>query len=172
MPPTFAARSYSVARGVRRTRALAPAVGADWTLTVPGGAAWRALLAFTTFTASAAVANRQVAVQVLDGDLNIYFQTRINSNITAGQSQAFQLSAGGATGLPNDVGQEFVVIIPDLVLDAGWTIRAHTFNLQAGDQWAAFPFLLEELFDEDVARAPGQAVRHLELDIVEVGHGT
>lgn len=123
-----------------------PAAGADWTFTVPVSARMRVQSFAATFTASATVANRQVALFVDDG-ANVYWSHVLGSNITASQVATV---TGTGTNAPTGVvatTQSFV-IPPGLILPPGHRIRTVTTGIQAGDQWSAIWFGMEEWLDQ------------------------
>lgn len=122
-----------------------PAAGADWTLTVAAGQRLRIESFCATFTASAAAANRQVEV-IIDDGANVYWRTSSAVNITAGQVVAF---CGTTTNAPAGLitTDNSVVIPPTIALPSGHRIRTATTAIQAGDQWSAIWFGVEEWLD-------------------------
>lgn len=124
-----------------------PAAGADWTFTVPNQSRMRVTSFNANFTASAAVANRQVTVSVDDG-ANIYWQHDVAVNITAGQAGSIFGTGTNATTGANPLLLS-VVLPPNLNLPAGHRIRSNTVNIQAGDQWSAIWFGVEEWLDQN-----------------------
>lgn len=119
-----------------------PGAGADWTFTVPNFARMRFQSFNAVLTASAAVANRQVNIIVDDG-ANIVWQHDVGTNITAGQTASISGTGTNATvGLTTT--ELFVVLPPGLVLTQAMRIRSATTGIQAGDQWSAIFFLVEE----------------------------
>jgi len=119
-----------------------PGAGAEISETVPTGVIWT-LKAFSfTLTASAAVANRFPNITVDDG-ANIVFATGQGSALAA--SGTFRFSFGDNTQAVG-VFNNFVVLgFPSaLRLMPGYRIRTSTTNLQAGDQYSAPQYLMQE----------------------------
>jgi hypothetical protein len=119
-----------------------PAAGADISETVPANRRWNLLAFRSTLTASAAVANRNVTLVTDDGS-NILFRGTSYVNQTAGQVQAY--SALSSTPQPTAVSGDFLIVAPlPLPQKAAFRIRTSTTNLQAGDQWTAPQYLVQE----------------------------
>lgn len=129
--------------GVLRTIAgTDPAAGAEISETVPAGARWlfRALRA--TLVTDATVANRTPVLNFDDG-ANIYASAGPNFNIAASQNAILQYA---------DIGQGFVqastdIMIPapaNILLAGGHRIRTITGSIQAGDNWSAPVYSIEE----------------------------
>lgn len=119
-----------------------PGAGADWTFTAATGQRLRISSFSAVLTASAAAGNRQAELIVDDG-ANIVWRTTAQANVTAGQVVTF--SATG-TNVPQGIitTDQELVIPPTLVLAPGWRIRTATTGIQAGDQWSAIWFNVEE----------------------------
>lgn len=122
-----------------------PAAGADWTLTALAHQRLRIESFSAVFTASATVANRNVELIVDDG-ANIYWRTSAATSITAGQVVTFN---GTTTNAPAGVvtTDQSVVFPPTLALPPGHRLRVATTGIQAGDQWSAIWFGVEEWLD-------------------------
>ena len=122
-----------------------PAAGADWTLTVLAGQRFAPKSFNAFFTESAAVANRQVNV-IIDDGVNAVWQDDVTANIVAGQAGAVSgAQVNAAVGVfPVEL---FVVMPPGIFLEPGWRLRTSTTGIQAGDQWSAIWFAMEEWFD-------------------------
>lgn len=126
-----------------------PGAGLDWVINVPTNARWRVRGWNGAFTASAAVANRQVQFQVLYAG-NFVFDGGALTNITASQSC-------NVTGTPLTPWQSvnpldiIVPIPPDLVITPTLgntaTLRVTTLNLQGADAWTFIGMLVEEWLD-------------------------
>lgn len=122
-----------------------PAAGADFALTMATKQAVRIDSFSAILTASATVANRNVEVIVDDG-ANIVWRTSAAASITAGQVAT--LSATGTNQPTGVVTTTLTVAIPpELLLAPGWRIRTATTGIQAGDQWSAIWFNVEEWLD-------------------------
>lgn len=141
--PGSSLQSSLLGPGVLRTIVgTDPAAGAEISETVPAGARWlfRALRA--AFVADATVANR-TPVLVFDDGTNIYASAGPNFNTPASSNFLFQYA---------DVGQGFVqssqdIMVPapaNILLAGGHRIRTITGSIQAGDNWAAPVYSIEE----------------------------
>jgi len=121
----------------------APAAGAEISDTVPAGRQWILRAARTSLTTSAAVANRDPSLIVDDGAGNIMAQSVDSTLITATQTFALSWAAGFAF-----VAGAVAISIPwvnECRLLPGWRIRTSTNLIQAGDQYAAPVYMVEEL---------------------------
>jgi hypothetical protein len=129
-------------------RALAvgnPAAGTDWTFTCPANTRLRICSLQATFTASAAVANRQVQLIVDDGTTP-YWTDDGTANITAGQvAQVAATTTNAPAGIITTV--QDLVFPPSLYLVAGHRIRTSTVGIQAGDQWSLINIAVERWLD-------------------------
>ena len=141
--PGSALQSSLLGPGVLRTIAgTDPAAGAEISETVPAGARWlfRALRA--VFVSDATVANR-TPVLVFDDGANIYASAGPNFNTPASSNFTFQFA---------DVGQGFVqassdIMVPapaNILLAGAHRIRTITGSIQAGDNWGAPVYSVEE----------------------------
>ncbi len=119
-----------------------PAAGAEISETVPTNARWR-LIAFTsTLVTSAAVANRRLRL-VHDDGANIYCNAF--STLLLPASTTTTVTWGDSYPLVENTDQQITAPLPrqDMLL-AGSRIRTITTNFQAGDNWAAPVYLVEE----------------------------
>jgi hypothetical protein len=127
------------------TRAIVgtdPAGGVEIVETVPTGARWRLRTFAFQIVASATVANRTPILTIDDG-ANVVWESANNTNITASQTAKFR--AGIGTGINTNGALDFLVPLPaELVLMAGWRIRTVTGALDAGDNYAAPIYTVEE----------------------------
>lgn len=146
MSPVFVTpgRSASPILGVQRILTVPnPAAGEDWVLTFPGGAWWRILTGNFILTASAAVANRAVNIDYLDGATR-FAAVAAQVVQTAGQTRIIGVSTqgpqGGAAGILTTN-----LLLPDLVLPAGYVVRSRTDNLDGADQFSQIRLLVEEI---------------------------
>jgi hypothetical protein len=121
-------------RRVRRTIAVdRPAVGLDWTTTVPAGHVWELATVFASLTSSAVVANRvprlvvtAEGVTILDAPPAAVQAASLTRRYSwAGYEAAYQVDTGVA------------VPLPPLVLAEGATVGSLTTALDVGDQWSA-----------------------------------
>lgn len=122
-----------------------PAAGVELSETVPAGARWLLKTFNLALLADATVANRAVIITIDDGT-NIVWQVGTNINVTASQLAIYRLGVGlpfltiGTThyNLPIPAG---------LILGPGYRIRTITTNLQAGDNYTAPVYHVEEFID-------------------------
>ncbi len=114
----------------------APAAGAEFSITVPGGEVWFLINTRATLTTSVAVANRGPSLIVDDGTTQL-LRVRDVTNITA--SQAIDINWIGGLGAPIATGTaSHAVVFPmGLVLPSGYRLRSLTEAIDAGDQWNA-----------------------------------
>jgi hypothetical protein len=134
--------------GVGRPRTISgtdPIAGAEMSETVPAGARWLLKTFNVGFVASAAAANRATVLTIDDG-ANILTQCGTNVIVTAAQLAIYRFGQGlpfltiGALhyNLPLPLG---------LLLGPGYRIRTITTNLQAGDDYTAPVYHVEEFID-------------------------
>lgn len=159
--------------GQRRERLIPnPAEGADWTFTLPAGAAYQLLLATATLTTGAEAGNRFPTLAFQNGDSLTFFRTVDSTAIPTGIAASISFGPDISTATGNS-GQLATIALPFLILDAGWKITAITSGLLAKDQWSSIRLYLAELDDIDPARAPGHIPRsHIELDLEVADHAT
>ena len=126
-----------------------PGAGADWQINVPTNARWRVRGWNGLFTASAAVASRDVSFRVIYSG-NFIFDASGLVAITA--SQAVNVTGVPLTPWTELLATEIIVPMPvDLVITPtlGNTVNISvlTANLQAGDTWTFIGLLVEEWLD-------------------------
>lgn len=143
---TFPGNPVGDIPGVRETIALPqPAAGADWTHTLPAGYYGRLIWITTTFTASAAVANRNPGMTVDNGEGSV-LRLNMGSNITANQSVAFSFinlpNFGTFTGaaLP-----AWSMMFPLPWLSQGAILTSNVVGKDAADQWGPVKLWFERL---------------------------
>lgn len=128
-----------------------PAAGADWTVQFGPTARERIISANAQLLTSAAVANRIVRAQLLDGAGNLVYQGPPNQVIAAGVTAQVSISPATnqattdttSVGIPLPPG-------PHLTNQTGASVaslKTVTLNLQAGDQWSNIRVLVEEWVD-------------------------
>lgn len=118
-----------------------PAAGAGISREIPGETYERLDSVRLQLTASAAVANRFVSVDILDGDNALLARIQSTTAITAGQVARLTflrgigaLTAGGTT--------EQLLPLPDIIYPAGCEFRVVVGNVDAGDQIASARFVV------------------------------
>lgn len=167
----FAGVPVDALRGQTRDRLLpAVAAGADASLVLPAGAAYRLILASYHFVASAQVATRKPGLAIKDGDGNIRWEVLTTLGVEAGKTVDVFVSEGGSTqgfsangwgGAPG----------PSFLIPAGWSIATFTSGIQTEDQVSAVRLLMEELNDEYPATAAGVAHHPtIEVDLEAAHH--
>jgi len=120
-------------RLVRTLLLPAPAAGTDWTTTVPAGVLWELLMVQYEITTSAAVANRNLRVEVRDENGNGVQRYVTGASVTATQTVRANFGAGigtntGVAGTPGMLPTPPPVLLPQ------WTLRSLVQAIDAGDQ--------------------------------------
>jgi len=127
---------------IRSVTGSDPAAGAEVSDTVPAGARWRLIAAIFTLVASGAAANRRVHVTLDDG-ATVYLRSLSGTDITAGQTGIVSFWESGQLVASNNSAQ--VAMLPsNLILVAGHRIKTVTTALDAGDNYGAPQYLVEE----------------------------
>jgi hypothetical protein len=114
-----------------------PAAGAEWSQTIPAGVRWQLLDTSFLMTASAAAANRQVALRTTDGATTT---AQAGPSISQTASQVDQYTFfPGAVQIQGGITPTLYTIFPfpSLVLLPTHTIGSISQSLQAGDQYSA-----------------------------------
>jgi hypothetical protein len=119
-----------------------PAAGAEISETVPTDAVWRLKTFIFKLTASATVASR-VTHFVIDDGVNVLINITAPSGVTASNNATYFV---GDDTVAANVSDGFgVVQFPNNIrLMPGWRIRTLTTALQAGDQYTAPQYSVEE----------------------------
>lgn len=119
-----------------------PAAGVEISETVPTGALWRFISLKASYNPDATVATRQPRLNFDDG-ANIYMQSGVGGQPTASSNQVFTWANFGAED--NSAGTANTQCIPsDIYLPAGHRVITVTTSIQAGDEWSAPQFAVEE----------------------------
>jgi hypothetical protein len=116
-------------------RFAAPAVGADFTIAVPGNEVWRVLSFRASLTTSAAVPARNPTLAVDD-------QTDIAAQVSGALAIAASLTT--AVNFVADLGMGPIATtslvacsgMPQMILPGGYRLRTITGGLDAADQWS------------------------------------
>jgi hypothetical protein len=120
-----------------------PPAGQGWTVTVPGGVAWRLLTAFTRLSCSAVAATRYPALTITDGTTQL-------CRLLAGGSAAASgvLWSTWAIDAPITsaaIGSSAIAPIPGkMILMPGWVIALVVSNMDAGDTMTYNSLLVSE----------------------------
>ncbi len=126
-----------------------PALGADWTATVPTGARWRLHGGTATLVTGIGGLSRLPILTVDDGVNKILGIPEIPSAAQgASATLVYELNIGDTRNLQVAT-TEFEGLMPaDLVMLAGWRIRMVTGGITATDQWSAIRLLVEEWLED------------------------
>lgn len=141
------ARKARLDRVVRVVPFAAPAAGAEFVVTVPGGSVWRPFMVTAQLISSAVVATRAPSLKIDDGStvvgtfpmpsgqaasLTVVY-TWADVGSTGGSAAAFGAVSGG---------------LPDLALEAGWRLRSSTALIDVADQWSNVVVYVEEVLSQ------------------------
>jgi len=146
-PGTPAKEITDGAGTIRSITGTTPAAGAEISETVPANRRWTLLTLRAALTTSAAVANRLPALTLSDGS-NIIFAGSAFFTQTASNSVAYSPAPYAVTTTALAGGVALNLILP-VGLKAGFKIITNTTGLQAGDQWSAPQYVVQEwgMFD-------------------------
>ncbi len=123
-----------------------PAAGAEISETVPSDARWKLLAIRFAFVTDANAANRGVLVELTDGT-NTYHHTRQHDVQTASLTTTYNYAVGTffeATALF----LEHHNVLPELLMAAGHVWTTVTGSIQAGDNYGAPQYLVEEWIED------------------------
>jgi hypothetical protein len=129
--------------GVLRSIAGAnPAVGAEISETVPAGTRWR-LVSFTAVLVTSAVAGNRFPAITIDDGVNTL--VALGANVSVGPSGGGRYTWGAGAGAFGSTANGNLGTIPDnIALTPGYRLRTSTTSLDAGDDWSAPQYLVEE----------------------------
>lgn len=114
-----------------------PAAGLNAAVSVPGQYGLVVLGARATLTTSATVANRLVALDVINANSSTRLRNPAPASIPASTTnQRYEFNAAYTTGASITNGP-MVVPVNDLLVPPGWTIQITVDNIAAGDQLAS-----------------------------------
>jgi len=119
-----------------------PAAGSEISETVPTGARWRYVSLRASLVTDATVANRTPNIFFDDG-ANVYAAAGVNFNHAASTTLAYSFDAVAVTQVQTSLNAQ-VSTPGNLVLAAGHRFRTSTGSLQAGDNWGAPQYAVEE----------------------------
>ncbi len=127
---------------IRTITGTTPGLGAEITETVPTGARWRLQALSATLVTSATVATRAPHL-IIDDGVNILFEITANGTQAASLTQRY--SAGNSTfSITSDAAVVQIPLSEAVILQPGWRIRTLTTAIQAGDQYSAPQYSVEE----------------------------
>jgi len=126
-----------------------PGAGNQWQISTPVNARWRIRAAGSTFTTSAAVANRFPGIEIIVGG-NLPWTSFCLAAVVASTTQL--VYAGGITPYTSGVTTVSMLGLPPDLLISGVTgfqmvIGSITQGMQAGDAYTAIALLVEEWLD-------------------------
>lgn len=134
--------------GAGRLRSITgtnPAAGVEISEAVPAGVRWRISAITFALTTDATVANRFVGLKIDDG-VNALFVA--GSNVAQAASGTTTYTGAAGLGAFGNATNALLILLPDnLVLPAGSRIRTTTAALQAGDDYGAPQYLVEEFIE-------------------------
>lgn len=134
--------------GAGRLRSITgtdPAAGVEISETAPAGVRWRLLAVRFTFATSAAVANRSVSL-ILDDGVNQWLQVSDNQVQAASLTHTYVAMESGQIGLMG--GSLHTLNLPaGVFLAAGSRFRTLTGSMDAGDNYSAPQYLVEEFIE-------------------------
>lgn len=137
-----------IARGrIRIVPGTGPAAGADISSPVPNGVIWWLKGALFTLTTSAAAGSRVVHVRIFDGSLRIRWWASVNSQGPSTTRGYRLLPYGYQPALySGSLGSiDFIAMdTSPLLMLPGWIFETATEGLDAGDQYSAPSFEVEE----------------------------
>lgn len=119
-----------------------PAAGNDFSETVPTGARWRLINLHVALTTSIAAANRN-PLFIMDNGTTPFFELYPSAVQTASLTVHYQLSNGLALAAASS-GLATLPLPNAVILGAGFRFYVATTALQAGDDWAAPWYQVEE----------------------------
>ena len=124
-----------------------PGAGADWVYTQTAFTRARIIGTSATFTASAAVANRETQL-VIDTGAPPDIVTGIpNQVVVAGATVKVSGTTAPVSAAPN-VPDVSVGLPAETIIGQGSRVRSNTINIQAADQWSNIRLFLEQWMDQ------------------------
>lgn len=131
----------------KRVVGVAPAVGVDWTLTVPAGKSWLLYAVYAVLTQG--LTQTPQPILFLDDGANTFMESIGSTAVQAVSTTcAYSWAAGMVqTGqIGTGTGVHTNAPIPDgLILPPGYRIRANTLGIGANSQWGAPNAFVAEL---------------------------
>ena len=155
----------------RRSRIAAlvaqPAAGADWSLAIPSGHVYRLLAVMATLVTSAAVATRIPRLVVSDGNTRLIDVPPFATQAASLTRRYLYLPQCSAFATGNGV----LSPLPDISLQAAWTIGTLTDAIDAADQWSS---IVLHVIDTTVRAGAVDldGLPDLIVEIVEAGPGS
>lgn len=111
-----------------------PAAGDDWQVVVPGGFEMLVEVGTAVLKCSEQDGERKVALQITDGNLTVWQQF---TGLEGKASETLRLNIGSSCDVAEGIVGDSTAgtPMPDVLLEAGWTIAVVTSGIQTEDQW-------------------------------------
>lgn len=121
-----------------------PAAGAEIVETVGSAAVWTPISFVAALVTDATVANRRPHLRITNAAGTVFFECFSDTDHVASTTYTYCFANFGAQ--PISLASNVVVVsLPDnLQMTAGMKIRTATINLQAGDNWGAPNYIIEQ----------------------------
>ena len=144
--PRFITGEGRILPGVRRVVTVPGiALGAEWSVVVPGGVYWRILGGEVVLSTSAAVGNRNPDFIVFSAGVRTWrYKTALT--VTASEFATWVLRDGALPGAGEQSNLTTDIGVPTIWLGPQDTFGTENTNLQAGDQFTVKGLLIEELY--------------------------
>jgi hypothetical protein len=127
---------------IRSITGSTPAVGAEINEVVPSQVRWSLLSFRARLTTSAVAANRKPDLLIDDG-ANAFYQAGNGNSLTASITWGTTWANTGYAGAASTSADNTAPLAP-LLLEPGFRIRTQTLSIDAGDQWQAPQYLVQE----------------------------
>ena len=136
-------QAFGVGRGTYETFSVAaPGAGVQFSRTTATGYYERFVSLFFLFTTSAAVANRQVAVEVQDGDGNVIGGSAVSQVQAASLAgRYYGLWAGGSPNAAAVIRQPFP--LPQMYLQPSWKLVSNVALIDVADAFTLIRGVVE-----------------------------
>lgn len=133
---------------IRSVTGSTPGIGNEISETVTTQRRWNLLAFRATLTTSATVANRSPVLLFTDGALT-FFRGQCYFTQTASVGAFYSAAQNPPGATPTNGDQVLTTMLP-MPLKAGFKIQTNTLGLQAGDQWSAPQYLVQEWGNWDI----------------------
>ena len=148
-PARFVTYDTHVLPGIRHViNVPSPAVGTDWSITVPGGKQWRLTGGSAVLTTGVTVSNRNMGVQYWTQGIISYFNFNGSALAASSSGTAVFCPATAIDSIVTD-GSYYGVPINPTWIASGDNIQSYTVNLKPVDQWSAINLVIEEIWITD-----------------------
>jgi len=123
-----------------------PAAGVEISDAVPTNAKWKLRAIKFTLVTDATVITRTVSITLDDGT-TVFLTLTSRTGQTATQTIGYNANTFGV--IPADTATQFFFVLPfDCWLFQTWNIKTVTVNLQAGDNFGAPVYIVEEFLED------------------------